>query len=226
MPAGAIERYTERLAEQEMGISHYGENDFGFVYVQGEDTPNSEINDALKRAGGKPDECALRDYTAGGTGKAKPEYIITFRRDLNTILLAECKKSDKKHRSETLSRPKDYAVDGALYYAKYLKEAFNVIAVGISGTKKAELHADAFYWPRGQDDFFELTKAKNIVLEPENYLKLIHGEKVQKAYSLSEVSATAAKLHERLCENAASPPVTGVRCKIMAGVCARTAVSD
>ena len=56
MPSTKIEKYTEKLTEKEMRITDYGENAFGFVYVQGENTPNSDINDALKRAGGKPKE--------------------------------------------------------------------------------------------------------------------------------------------------------------------------
>jgi hypothetical protein len=36
------------------------------------------------------------------------------------------------HRSEKYNQPKKYAVDGVLYYAKYLKEFYNVIAVAVS----------------------------------------------------------------------------------------------
>ena len=193
-----IEKHTERITEEEMKITGYGENDFGFVYVQGERTPNSDINQALSNAGGKPPICTLEDYSNKGTGKAKPEYLITLKHDLNTVLVIECKNSVKKHQSECMDHPKDYAVDGALYYAKYLKEHFHVIAVGISGTKKNELLTDAYYWPKNQSNFIDLPKAKNIILEPENYLKLVRGEKVRKAYSLSEVKATAVNLHDSL----------------------------
>lgn len=198
MPVTRIEKYTEQLTEQEMKISSYGENSFGFVYVQGETTPNSDINDALHEAGGKPKECALTDYTTRGTGKAKPEYVITLNHAPDTILVVECKNTTKKHNTDNLDHPKDYAVDGALYYAKYLKQSFNVIAIGISGTKKNELLVDAFYWAKNQTNYSELTKSKNIILEPENYLKLVRGEKVQKQYSLAEVKDTAVKIHDSL----------------------------
>lgn len=198
MAAEKIERYTEKLTENEMKIVNYGENEFGFVYVQGEKTPNSDLNSALEEAGGKPKTCDLADYSEGGAGKGKPEYIITLKHDLSTVLVVECKNSTKKHRSENLNHPKDFAVDGVLYYAKYLKEYFNVIAVAVSGGKKDDIRTDAFYWARSQAGYIELTKAKNIILEPENYLKLVHGEKVQKAYNLSEVNATAARLHDSL----------------------------
>ena len=193
-----IEKYTEKLTEREMKIEEYGENVFGFVYVQGEITPNSDINDALQKAGGKPTYCNLVDFSIHGTGKAKPEYIITLKNDLNTIIVVECKNTAKKHCSNDLSHPKDYAVDGVLYYAKYLKNVFNVIAVGISGTKKSEVQVDAFYWAKNQENYSELPKSKNIILEPDNYLKLVRGEKVQKAYSLSDVKTTAVRIHDSL----------------------------
>lgn len=198
MDTTKIEKYTEKLTEQEMKIDSYGENDFGFVYVQGEITPNSDINNALKKAGGKPKECKLEDFSTASSGKAKPEYLITLKRDLNTIIVVECKNSAKKHISEDLNHPKDFAVDGVLYYAKYLKAYFNVIAVAISGSKKADVKVDAFYWAKNQAFYSELAKSKNIILEPENYLKLVRGEKVQKAYSLSEVKATAVNIHDSL----------------------------
>ena len=193
-----IEKYTEKLTEQEMKIVEYGENSFGFVYVQGEQTPSSDINDALKRAGGKPKDCAVADYSTHGSGRARPEYIITLKHDLNTIIVVECKNSSKKHQSQELNHPKDFAVDGALYYAKYLKSSYNVIAIGISGTQKATIQVDAFYWVKNQATYIELTKSKNIILEPENYLKLVRGEKVQKEFKLSEVKSTAVKIHDSL----------------------------
>lgn len=198
MPSTKIEKYTEKLTEQEMKITNYGKNDFGFVYVQGETTPNSDINQALRNAGGKPKDCAISDYLTRGTGKAKPEYVITLKHDLSTIIVVECKNTASKHHSTNLDHPKDYAVDGALFYAKHLKSFFNVIAIGISGTKKSEVQVDAFYWAKNQSEYNELIKSKNIILEPENYLKLVRGEKVQKAYSLLEVKATAVKIHDSL----------------------------
>lgn len=193
-----IERHTENLGEKEMKISGYGENEYGYVYVQGELTPVSAINEALKTAGGKPKECAIDDYSKGGNGKAFPEYIITFKKDLNTIIVVECKNSVKKHGSPGFSRPRDFAIDGVLYYAKYLKLYFNVIAVAISGTDKTSLKVNAYYWIKNQDTYTELIKARDIILEPENYLKLVYGERVQKAYSLEEISQTAISMHESL----------------------------
>lgn len=92
------ERYSENLVLKEMGVE-LGENDFGFVLPQGEADNFDKIKKRLKKMGGKPAICRLDDYITVGSGKAKPEYIVTFNEDKNTIILVECKKSTKKHES-------------------------------------------------------------------------------------------------------------------------------
>jgi len=196
-----IEQYTESLVLKEMKCT-LGGNDWGFVFPQGDTASADKILDLLKKAGGKPAHCALNDFTLGGNGKAKPEFIITFNDDVHTIIVVECKNSVKKHRSESLDCPNGYAVDGVLYYAKFLKENFNVIAVAVSGTKKSDVKVDAFYWGKGLTAYDEelLKKAKDIILEPKNYVKLVKGEKLQKDYSLDEIRETAIEMHDCLRE--------------------------
>lgn len=84
----------EELVKREMKIK-LGKNDFGYVYVQGEKCAVSAINNALKNAGGKPNVCALTDYTTKGTSKkgAMPEFVITLNVELNTVIVVECKKT-------------------------------------------------------------------------------------------------------------------------------------
>ena len=195
----AIEQYTEDLTMREMKC-HIGENDFGFVFPQGDVSNVDKIEKLLKKAGGKPSECSIDDYSKGGKGKAKPEYVITFNDDINTIIVVECKKNVKQHSTETFDHPKGYAVDGVLYYAKYLKEEYNVIAVAISGTKKENIKVDTFHWQKGQDSYLRLSKARDIILEPKNYIELIKGNKLQKSYSLDEIRETAINMHTYLRE--------------------------
>ena len=194
-----VEQYTESLTLQGMKCV-LGENDFGFVYPQGDVADVAKAERLLQRAGGKPRECALGDYAKGGSGKAKPEYIITFKDDINTIIVVECKKSVKKHESADWDHPKDYAVDGALYYAKFLKAEYTVIAVAVSGTKTDNMRVSAFLWGRGQDEFTELRKARDIILEPGNYRHLARGEKIRRDYSLDDIRTTAIDMHEYLRE--------------------------
>ncbi len=195
----AAEQYTESLTLREMKCS-IGKNPFGYVLPQGDVPGIDKIGKLLKKAGGKPKECGLEDYSHRGKGKAKPEYIITFDDDIHTIIVVECKSSNKKHCSKTLNRPNGFAVDGVLYYAKFLKMEYNVIALAVSGTSVQNMKADAFYWMQGQDHYIVLDKAKDIILEPQNYVELIKGNKIKKAYSLDEIRNTAIDMHNSLRE--------------------------
>lgn len=195
----AIEQFTESLTLQEMK-SVLGKNSFGYVFPQGDVSKVGKIEKLLKKAGGKPVNCAMLDFSQGGTGKAKPEYIITFDDDIHTIIVVECKKAVSKHSSENYDHPRDYSVDGVLYYAKYLKEEYNVIALAVSGTQKDKMKVSAYYWARQQNSYTELTKARDIILEPRNYIELIKGNKLKKAYSLDEIRETAIDMHNYLRE--------------------------
>jgi type I restriction-modification system DNA methylase subunit len=192
----ANEQYSEQLVEIEMKIRK-GENSFGFVFPQGDIQGIEKIENLLKKAGGKPDLCELSDFSKGGNGKAKPEYVITFNNDTNTILVVECKRSVKDHSSEELNKPKKFAVDGALYYAKFLKEEYNVVAIAVSGTKKEDCKVSTFYWQKGVENYTEFSKI-NIILEPVNYLKFIKGEKISIAYSLEDIRRTAIDMSNKL----------------------------
>ena len=195
----AIEQYTESLTLQEMKCN-IGKNNFGYVFPQGDVSDIDKIDNLLKKAGGKPFECSIDDFSLGGKGKAKPEYIITFNDDIHTVIVVECKNSVTKHSSANLDHPKNFAVDGVLYYSKYLKEEYNVIAIAISGTKKEKIKVDTFYWQKNQDKYTVLEKARDIILEPKNYIELIKGNKLQKEYSLNEIRETAINMHEYLRE--------------------------
>ena len=192
----ANEKFSEDFVLKEMRCN-LGENEFGKVYPQGDVPEVSIIEKLLKKAGGKPKECDIDDYTQGGRGKAKPEFILTFKKDSSTIIVIECKRSIKSHESENRNKPKDFAVDGALYYAKFLKERYNVVAIGVSGSKKDESKVSTFYWQKGHDEFKELTKL-NILLEPNNYLQYLKGEKISRQFSLEEIRQTAINMSNSL----------------------------
>ncbi|MCI9489500.1 MAG: N-6 DNA methylase [Dorea sp.] len=52
----------------------------------------------------------------------------------------------------------------------------------------------------GQNNYTVLEKSKDIILEPQNYIELIKGNKLQKAYSLDEIRNTAIDMHNALRE--------------------------
>ena len=193
------EQYTEKLTLKEMKCT-IGKNPFGYVFPQGDVSNVDKIEKLLKQAGGKPKECRLEDYSQGGRGKAKPEYVITFDDDIHTIIVVECKNSAKKHCSKDLNKPSIFSVDGVLYYAKFLKEEYNIMAIAVSGTATQNMKMDTFYWMCGQNNYTVLEKSKDIILEPQNYIELIKGNKLQKAYSLDEIRNTAINMHNALRE--------------------------
>lgn len=75
-----------------------------------------------------------------------------------------------------------------------------MIAIAVSGTNINHMKVDIFYWGKGQDKFTELNKAKDIILEPQNYMELVKGNKLKKAYSLDEIRNTAIDMHNFLRE--------------------------
>lgn len=177
---------------------HIGKNDFGYVFPQGNVTNIENIKLRLKEAGGKPKICELEDYTISGKGSAKPEYIITFNDEKNYLIIIECKKALKYHESEKHNKPKQYAVDGVLYYAKYLKRDYNIFAIATSGTNPKTFKSSAFYWPKNAEKPEELTQLSNDLLSPENYIKYIKGEKISKKYSLEEIRFLSLEFHKKL----------------------------
>lgn len=195
----ANEQYTESLTLTEMK-SVIGKNAYGYVFPQGDVSDVDKIERLLKKAGGKPVVCALSDFSLCGKRQSRPEYIITFDDDINTIIVVECKKNVSKHSSENLDHPYGFAVDGVLYYAKYLKEEYNVIAVAVSGTQKDKMKVSTFYWLKQQEVYTELTKARDIILEPQNYMELIKGKKLKKEISIDKIREIAIDMHNYLRE--------------------------
>ncbi|CCV64419.1 Type I restriction-modification system methyltransferase subunit [Alteracholeplasma palmae J233] len=191
------ERITEEIFIRESGVQ-LGENDFGYVFPQGDAKNFEKIISSLKKMGGKPDFSDLKDLTSVSTGKAKPEFIITFNKDKNTILVVECKPKARLHSSADFNMPKKFAVDGALFYAKHLKDDYNVIAVAVSGDSKDNIKVNTFYWKKGFESPEELNKAKDTILEPLNYLNLANGMKLQRKFSLQEIRELSLIMHEKL----------------------------
>lgn len=75
-----------------------------------------------------------------------------------------------------------------------------MIAVAISGTSASNVKVDTFYWQCRMEMYSKMIKAKDIILEPKNYLELVKGNKLQKAYSLDEIRTTAIDMHNYLRE--------------------------
>ena len=94
--------------------------------------------------------------------KGTPDFTVTLD-DSNIIVIVECK-GDKNNHSlfddvsqylnygfGTPDETKGYAINGALWYASFLKDYYDVIAVGISGQIVPESRVTSYVWPKGED---------------------------------------------------------------------------
>jgi type I restriction-modification system DNA methylase subunit len=195
------ERVTEELALNGLNATLTGVNSFGKIFSQGAVIGYPKITDALKAAGGKPSDESLSVINgAHNTSKAQPEFILTFNDDTSTIIVVECKKSVKAHESKSHDKPKDFAVDGVLYYAKYLKLHYNVIAIAVSGAKEGDLRVSTYLWNKNQEEPVLLPKGNNTLYPAVQYLRMLNGESVRRSYSLDEIRQTAISMNNALRE--------------------------
>lgn len=117
----------------------------------------------------------LQTASKKGTGIGKPEFIITFPlQNSNYIIIVECKSNIANHTSTTLDKPKDFAVDGVLHYAKYLRKYYNVLCIAVSGQNTNEFIVSTLLWNKEHDNFIDLNVNK--LLSINDYLKLFNNE--------------------------------------------------
>ncbi|WP_298481065.1 N-6 DNA methylase [uncultured Maribacter sp.] len=158
------ERITENLVRDILrDLNFY---DIDHIIVEEQKSQIEEIKKLLRGAS-----------KTGKGGIGAPEFIISTNETPDFLIVFECKADVKKHSSQNLDRPVDYAVDGVLHYAKKLSKSYNVIAVAVSGQSKSGLKISNFLIPKGSKIHKPLvnrdeTEIKNIV-SLENYIE--HG---------------------------------------------------
>ncbi|MDR1896956.1 MAG: N-6 DNA methylase, partial [Prevotellaceae bacterium] len=84
-----------------------------------------------------------------GIGKGRPEFIITFNRNSDLLIVIECKADITKHESPNRDKYADFAVDGVLLYASFLSKDFDVLAIAVSGETKQQLKVSHFLHLKG-----------------------------------------------------------------------------
>lgn len=153
----ANERKTENLVRALLREEGYYSSKNIIVEEQSSDSPR--IDKMLKFA------------SKSGKGKGFPEFIISFVDKPDDLIIIECKSSIKKHQSSDRKRYRDYAVDGALLYASYLKDSYNVVAIAVSGETDKELKISHFLWLKEKRTYVYVGDRK--ILEPESLFKVI-----------------------------------------------------
>ena len=135
----ANERVTEDLVDDTLRqLGYYADPDA--VIVEKQQSAIQAIRAGLSRA--------------SKTGKGNvgyPEFIVTAPKTPDMVVVVECKSAISKHESADRDRPVDFAVDGVLHYARNLSSNFTVIAIAVSGSRRASKWS-FFLLPKGSQD--------------------------------------------------------------------------
>jgi hypothetical protein len=90
-----------------------------------------------------------------GTGnKGYPEFIISFKKYLNFIIVIECKADINKHESDNRNLPVEYSVDGILHYMKCVRDKnkdIDILGIAVSGLNQSELKVSNFLHKHNSD---------------------------------------------------------------------------
>ena len=184
----ANERITENYVREKLRENGYYEADNGVVI--------EEQKSQIKRV-----QTLLKSASKAKTGKGGyPEFIITWESDPNFLIVVECKADTKYHESQDLDKPKDYAVDGVLHYARYLSKDFTVLALAVSGTSEDYTKVSNYLIPCGSKDHKILTNEDSIevkdILSFEDYYRLASFDPLVERKRHSDLLAFARDLHE------------------------------
>ena len=137
------ERKTEAIVRKLLQQNGYVDDEHIVIEEQSSDNP--KIDKLLKSA------------SKSGAGKGHPEFIISFLHAPENLVIIECKASVAKHESSDRKQYKNFAVDGAILYASYLKDHFNVMAIAVSGETERELRISHLLWLKGKRTYKDVT---------------------------------------------------------------------
>jgi len=174
----ANERKTERIVR-----SHFEKFD-DIIHIDEQASDNAKINKLLITASKK------------GQGRGKPEFIITYKRNADLVIVVECKAETSKHESLNRDKYGDYAVDGVLLYSSYLSKDFDVLAIAVSGETKENLRVSHFLHLKNERKAVEIFGDK--LLSAQDYLDgyLKSPEKFRQDYNT--LLEFTKKLNEKL----------------------------
>lgn len=160
----ANERNTENLVRKMLSDKGYNDK----CIIEEQQSECFKIKKLLSKA------------SKSGNYQGYPEFIITFKEKPDYLIVIECKASTLNHESQRRDNPERYAVDGVLQYAAYLKDGFDVIAIGVSGETEKEKKISTFLWLK---EGYTYTKIKdNFFFTPSEIHEII----LEQKYPLSQ----------------------------------------
>lgn len=137
----------------------------------------------------------LQHASKSGTGRGKPEFLITFpEKNFNHIIVIECKPKTTQHASPNLDKPKAYAVDGALHYAAALSDHYDVIAIAVSGTDESELKISTYHRKKGSSKARDCGIGELVTVA--DYLGIFNNETFSESLLNLDIVSKAVRLNE------------------------------
>lgn len=120
--------------------------------------------------------------------RGNPDYVIV-KKNSNVIIIIECKGKVKNHSKKedikkyeeegygTSNDTVNYAIDGALWYAEFLKNRYDVVAIAVSGVTELESRVTTFIYPKNGEikdiKLYEDGTLENCLLPINEYEKKI-----------------------------------------------------
>lgn len=178
------ERKTEKIIKDKLtALGYFATPD---IIIEEQQSDSEIINNLLSKA------------SKSGSGTGYPEFIIR-KKNSDVIIVIECKAHIKNHVSKKVDNPKDFAVDGVLHYASFLKKEFHVIAIAISGEEKNNCKLSIFQWNKNEKRYFP--KRYTDLMAYDDYYSLFHG-KDSVIISEKDLMQYAKKLHDEMRDEA------------------------
>lgn len=182
------ERKTEGIVRR-----HFEADAFPDLVIGEQKTDDRRINLALAKA------------SKAGAGVGKPEFIINGPSVPNLVVIVECKALVRDHASARLDRPKDFALDGALHYAKALSVIHDVVAIAVSGQTEAELRVSTYLHLKGEQHPVELQDVNGpieVLVDFATLVAAVAFDPAKREASLKELLAFSRDLHDRMRDDA------------------------
>ena len=184
----ANERKTEALVRDKLRALGYNQPDNG-ITVEEQKSEIAKVKTLLSKAS---------KNAKGNAGY--PEFIISNRKDTAFLIVFECKPDVKKHESPARDKPVEYAVDGALHYAKHLAKHYTVLAVAVSGATASAMKVSNFLVPAGSTDAKELVNESGApvtdIISYDDYYRLASFDPDVAKKRHSDLLAFSKELHE------------------------------
>ncbi|OTQ98968.1 hypothetical protein B9M86_01875 [Mycobacteroides abscessus] len=148
----ANERNNEKLVRDKLvELGYYESED---LTVEEQQSKNATIKRLLRAAS-----------KSGSGNVGYPEFIVTSIEDDDVVLIIECKAAKNRHASKGLDKPVEFAVDGALHYARALSKEFHVVAVGSSGESERDWKVSTYLHAKGTDVPIPLTARSGVAID-------------------------------------------------------------